>query len=638
MSFRITLDGQNLGDPQEWRELAIVSEWSDDIFTTTCSNTFTFAGEAYEYLIDLYDSAYCSVVVARIYVCDDLVHEGRLYLSEATIDRVQCTIRVNVSDIGWNAYIKNKAKQKFFVDVARSSDGTSITAASSTDITMHSVSAGTDLANDATCYSAFEVLQFLVSAMSDGVLGFASDFFETGDGSSDFITTGLEIRDRATTNPAPECSWDVVYKDLKKLYDLRVWTEDDGGTETVRVEPFYYFQDATEATEFAALSSLTESVDADQLYSRIKIGSKSARDYQEDTPNTSFTNDSYIGWDEEEYNIAGDCVVDNDLDLQVSQLVVDSNSIENQLNGNDSQDNKLFLLRASLAYPGTYKTEQSDLQGSGSFLYNEHYTNSQVLTRWEPRIHNTVFRYTNAGGADFEAQTSADQDVAVSCSWGDPADACGYGATVPYDNEILDAGGNYDAVTNYDFTLPAVGTYLFVFDYDVDVTIGSIIGGLTGPDLIHKITTNLYETTGAVDYATRDFVFTDFRPLTGPLGSPVTATKNFRFSHTFAYTGLSGDKVRGYVSFTNNTGLGTIGAQATFKTGCSFRSEGLLLNPSSGVKVYRTDVPITPEQWDAIQDNRAQQLALNGERGFIRRVSWLPFGTSTIETDQVVSL
>ena len=87
MSFRITLDGQNLGDPQEWRELAIVSEWSDDIFTTTCSNTFTFAGEAYEYLIDLYDSAYCSVVVARIYVCDDLVHEGRLYLSEATIDR-----------------------------------------------------------------------------------------------------------------------------------------------------------------------------------------------------------------------------------------------------------------------------------------------------------------------------------------------------------------------------------------------------------------------------------------------------------------------------------------------------------------------------------------------------------------------
>jgi len=408
--------------------------------------------------------------------------------------------------------------------------------------------------------------------------------------------------------------------------------------ETVRVEPYWYFQDESEETQFDSLSSLTERMDVEQLYGRIKIGSRNYREYEEDTPNTSFTDESYIGWVEEEYNIAGDCVIDNDLDLQYSELLADSNSIENQINGGEQNDSRLFLLDTYLAYPGTYKTVQSDLLGTGDGLYNEKFTNQKILERWAGRIHNTVFRYENAGGADFEAKTSADQEVVVGCSWGDPPDTCSYGSVIPFDNEISDPGGNYDAVTNYVFTLPASGTYLFVFDYNVDVLIGSIIGGLTGTELVNKITTTLYEATGTVDYADRDFVFTDFRPLTGPGGSPVTATKNFKFSHTFAYTGLLNDEIRGYVTFTNNTGFPALGSSATFKTGCAFRSEGIIVNPSSGVRVFNTEVPIGKDTWDGIQDNRAQQISLNNNKGFLRRLEWRPFGISAIETEQIVSL
>lgn len=640
--FKLTLDGQYLGDPIEWTQLSIVSSWDKDLFLTVCETGFTFVGDAYEYLLGLYDAGYCTVVDAAIVLCeggsDDVVYEGRIFLSESIINRGKCTITGNISDIGYNAFIKNKIKQKFFVNIGRSSNGTAITPASSTDVTLHDVAAGTDLANAAVCYSAFEVFTFLAAAMSDGVVGFASDFFETGEGATDMVTTGLEIRDRATVNEAPEISWNQLYGDLKKIYNLRLWTERVAGVETIRIEPFWYFRDGSQTTTFENLPDLTENIDAAQLYSRIRIGSSNSREYDEDTPNTSFTNSSYIGWDAEEYNIAGDCVIDNDLDLQFSALTADSNSIENQINGNDDSDKGIFILSTYLAYPGTYKTVQTDLAGTGDSLYNAKYTNNTVLDRWNDRIHNTVFRYENAGGADFEAKTSADQEVVVSCSWGDPPDTCGYGAAIPFDNEISDPGGNYDAVTNFNFTLPAVGTYLFMFDYNVDVLIGSIIGGVTGADLVSTIRTTMYEDSAGAEYAERDFVFTDFRPLTGPSGSPVTATKNFQFSQFFAYSGLMGDKVRGYVTFFNNTGLGALGSTATFLTGCTYRSQGLIANPSSGIKVYRSDVSLGRSKWQDIQDNRAQLLNLNANPGYIRTIRWLPFGMTSVETEQVITL
>ena len=640
--FKLTLDGQYLGDPLEWKELSILSSWSEDLFTTVCETGFTFVGDSYEYLVGLYDAGYCTVVEAAIVVCEsgsnEVIYEGRIFLSESTINRGKCTITGTVSDIGYNAFIKNKIRQKFFVNIARSSNGSAITAATSTDVTLHDVAAGTDLANGAVCYSAFEVFTFLAAAMSDGVVGFASDFFETGDGATDMITTGLEIRDRATVNEAPEISWDQLYGDLKKIYNLRLWTQDVAGVETIRVEPFWYFRDDSETTEFEDLPDVTEKIDAKQLYSRIKIGSRNSREYDEDTPNTSFTNSSYIGWDVEEYNIAGDCVVDNDLDLQFSELTADSNSVENQINGNEESDKSIFIISTYLAYPGTYKTVQTDLAGTGDSLYNAKYANNSVLDRWNDRIHNTVFRYGNAGGADFEAKTSADQEVFVSCSWGDPPDTCGYGAAVPFDNEISDPGGNYDAVTNFNFTLPAAGTYLFVFDYDVDVLIGSIIGGFTGTELVNTIRTTLYEDVAGAEYAERDFVFTDFRPLTGPLGSPITATKNFQFSQFFAYSGLMGDEVRGYVTFFNNTGLGALGSTATFLTGCTYRSQGLIAAPNSGIKVYQSEVNLGESKWQTIQDNRAQLINLNTNSGYIRSIKWQPFGLTKVETEQVITL
>jgi len=640
--FRLTLDGQNFTDPLEWRDFSIVRAWEEDVFQKKVELSYTFIGDAYAYIVAQYETSFCGQIAVKIYVCEDEVFSGLMFLSEIDIDRVRCEVSAPISNDNYNAFIKNKADQKYVVNIGRASDGSSITACSDIETDFHNVADGSYYPNVRRVYDAFDVLQFLVVAMSDGQMAFQSDFFTTGAGYGDTFCTGLEIRDPDATNPAPEVSWSEAYGALKKIWNLAIDVVNVAGVQTLVVEPYGYFRNPNVSQSLTGLGSIKESIDAEALYSVIDIGANTYRRAEEEDPTTSFPNLPYKTWKKESYNVGGSCVVKNNLDLTVSDIVVDSNSIQAQLLAVDvlAADQSVFLVRTQDGYSGRETVQYPLLVGDGNYYYNGAYTNETVLSNWANRIHNAPFRFTSGTNADFTATLSATQELQSGCAtttafWGDPADTCALGDAIPFDNVTFDPGGNYDTV-NYYYELPTSGTYIFTVDYYFDATISTLIQFPKGPDLIFTLRTHLYEELSAQDIETRDFTFQDFRPEPG--GVLAAATKGFFVSHFFVYSGLGGDRIRPYVEFFQGVPLIQLGTTLNFLTPTTFRSSGFLVESDSALRVYNGDTQIKYTEWQSIEGTPYRNILLNDTySGTIRRVEWRPFGVSSVELEQVIN-
>jgi hypothetical protein len=330
-AFRLTLDGQNFTDPVEWREFSIAKTWNDDVLLETAQLSYTFIKDAYDYILSVYEQGFCAQIDAKVYIRGTLRFRGKIFLSDIEIDRIKQTISATISNEDYNSYIKNKARQQYILDVGRASNGLAIPACVPVATAFHAVSDGSYYADDRNVYDAYDVLEFLVAAMSDGNMAFESEFFSTGNGYGDTFTTGREIRMPDPLNTAPALSWEDAYGSLKKIWNLGIAIIDDNGTPTLKVEPYSFFRNFGVSERFDDLNTLTESVDTGQLYSVINIGSPQARRFDQDIPNTLYPPGPYKTWESETYNISGTCVVENELDLTVTAIVIDSNSIENQL-------------------------------------------------------------------------------------------------------------------------------------------------------------------------------------------------------------------------------------------------------------------------------------------------------------------
>lgn len=114
MTWRLTLDGQNFSNPIEWRDDQYDAGWEDDFFAIKGSGSFTFQGDAYQYIKSVYDAGYCSTIDVRIYLCGERFFDGLIFVSEGSYDLVKCTVNVAVADNSYLAIINNKRKQKYF--------------------------------------------------------------------------------------------------------------------------------------------------------------------------------------------------------------------------------------------------------------------------------------------------------------------------------------------------------------------------------------------------------------------------------------------------------------------------------------------------------------------------------------------
>ena len=600
MSWRITLDGQNLGDPIEWKQDSYTASWSDDFFAVSGSGSFTFAGEAYEYIKGIYDSGYCNTIESKIYICDSLFHTGLIFVSEASFDLIKCTVNVAVSDNGYLAILKNKRKQEYFPGVGKASDQSTIAEAPETLIEFHNVTTGASEGLK-KCYRVYDVFDFLVRALTNDTMAFTSDFFSTGLGKDLVLISGADLQGLSYTTLTNNLSisWQTLWDDMRALYCLRGSTFDDNGVITVRIEPFDYWRTAISSLVIDDMRVLTEGIDTEKIYSNVSMGSGKFRQFSDDTPNTSYPNTVLITWDSQTYNMVGECVVDNTLDLTVKKLVIDSNSIENELNGDNVYDREVFLVETDGS-----STIQFETLSTGFYYYNQNLNNNSTLQRWSSRIHNSVFSNNGGGLGDFVASLSTDTALDTFVS-------------PDFNNEISDPDGAYNPafLTGF-YTLPASGLYLFEADFVMDVT-------WTGTAVPSITIQNAFVPSGLFDFQLVEKTL--FNPNTSEF---TTSNVRYNWTQVYAYEGLVGEGC-----FLANAAISLpTGVSGTWLAATQWKTTGLIVNNATPVK-RNTEYPLTPDQYSQIISDITKPLILKGEASYISEIKFDVFGSSTINTE-----
>ena len=444
-------------------------------------------------------------------------------LSKYDVD--QRIISTKILDESFDAKIDNNKSLKAFVDVGLSKNSEEIQAASPVDIDFFLPSAdfSTYIGAVREGYRVFDCFRFIIDYMTDGQVGFKSDLF-SGDYYNWMLFNGKEIRQGTGGGGGfqLEVSFKELFIELHKKTNLSFAIEPSpvgyANQFQLRLEETDFFEQNDAIVTLDNVAEILMSFNKDELYSDVNIGSKSF----DDDIVLSYPPLNFKAFKEENYTIAGQCNIDKTLKL-VSEYIIDTNIIEDILvNGVDKYDKKTFIVITDGVKAIKYKeydapistgTDTSgtvnklidstanfigdgvsvgdmainmltgltanvdaidsaislsldtDIFNNGDdyqvrdspFSYNNPLTNVEVISRFIGGLPNSVLKHIGSGGnANFAANQST---TSVHTSFPITLDP------IPYDDDstppFFDDGGNYDNVTNFDYTVPSSGLYGF---------------------------------------------------------------------------------------------------------------------------------------------------------------------------------
>lgn len=456
--FNHYINGELLStEPIGWQEFSLNISRDRDAKSLLIKYpiTLTFTGDGWNILKDVFDSeqGYCLDVDYRVEKsCNtgfSTLFEGKIFISQVEFNLNKCQAQAQVTDNSFFARIFNNKSLQTSLDVVRSKNGEVISSIVSTDITVFTPPFGPNLPDDRKMYDVRDVFEFLVQWMSDGEIGFRSDFYDNlPDTEKVAICTGSELRQGLGNGTVPNVSFDDIFLDQANIYNLlmTIETEADGDV-FLRIEDDEFFFGSANQIELAEIDDMVEGVFEDDLYSSIEFGSPGS-----DTTG-SFPQVSFISWNDEEFIIGGQCNTDNPLILTLD-AVTNNNVIEDILGGDVDFDDDVVLIQyteSNLTATNTDPLETNEL------FYNEQFLNSSISARYDLQgnIQQTIgdgndgFRASSTGTISQNITTGSFQTVA---------------SPFPFDDDSTppntDPNGNYDTVT-FRYTAPLSGIYAF---------------------------------------------------------------------------------------------------------------------------------------------------------------------------------
>jgi hypothetical protein len=306
-----------------------------------------------------------------------------------------CAVTVQVVDAGFLSLIDNNKDIKAFLNVPRSKNDVDITSSTvvQTDLIMkQATSTDADTPADRYGVRVYDAFRFLIAFMSDGQIGFVSDYFlpETNPSNptetrNPTIMTGYSVRIGAEVDPNddvwPYISFNDLYRDINKLYNISFAIESVGGVPTMRIEPKAYFQQTYSGLTFDYPDEIKQAADDGTFYQLVKFGSTKS-----ETKNfTYYPQERFQSWLKEEYHLGGQCNTSAILDLQLQVLTSDPNVIMRSLpiatGGLDEDDNddSPFIV----VFDGNNETVFSiNPANINRFYYNDRLTNLSVANRY----------------------------------------------------------------------------------------------------------------------------------------------------------------------------------------------------------------------------------------------------------------
>jgi len=417
--------------------------------------TLKFIGDGFNILKDKFDEpqGYCEDFDYRVEKsCDagfTTLFRAKIFISKIEFNLNKKTAESQIEDNSFFARVFNNKSLPATIDVGKSKNDVVITTPTAIDLTLFTPSTGADLPDTREVYDVKDVFTFLTQWMSDGEIGFRSDFYDNlADDESTSIATGTQIRTFAGV--APTLSFDELFQDQRKLYNLLMTIETDpDGSVFLRVEDDEFFFGSGNTISLTDLDDMIESVIEEDLFSSVKFGSEGSGTIG------TFPQFTFQSWNDEEFIISGQCNSDNQLDLTIDS-VTNSNVIEAILGGDDDFDDDIVFIQYTKSTSAATKTNPQNNIPADT-IYNEQYLNSDVSVRYD--LQGNITRFLGDGDDEFQASNTVDViELAVP-------NAGTITEPFPYDDDFtppnFDPNGNYTLGPDFRYTFPLTGVYTF---------------------------------------------------------------------------------------------------------------------------------------------------------------------------------
>lgn len=473
--YRCLLDGNILNDdPIGWdkfkQRIHTVPELNARLLKIDVS--LIFHGDGFDYLLTQYNTlGHCGLVDFEWQeLNNDLqtyrrVHTGYIFISDISIDRKEMQISSQVEDNSFYARINNNKNIETFVWGERTKNNVVIPEAVASTVTYVDPDCVTTYTSPQFAhYRVFDLFTYLVSFCTDANVDFVSDLFDVGgDFDGLMVTCGAAIRltplglqEVSFQANFQKLSFQKLFTEVNKKIHIGMRIEVSGGRPRVRIERDSYFRQTTVMHTCANIDRVTESIEKEKLYAKIKLGSTKT----DNALSLSFPEDiTLLGFKQEEFIILGECNLDKELNL-VSDFIVSSNIIEDcLLNAATSYDTDFFFVMTEPLY-ANYITKMGNVFGDPSpCQYNLDLTNVNVTQNWLSGIPNSMAQYFGDPLDLFKAQTTIVRPLlpfASSVATQEP---------IVYNDDsstgFFDVNGDYNAVAFFDFTSPVSGSYSF---------------------------------------------------------------------------------------------------------------------------------------------------------------------------------
>lgn len=395
--YKILLDGLQIYDAPiglDDMEFSILRDDGfsngDQIIRYRATSTLTFIGDAYKYLCQKKKESICNILSCKILTqCDtgyELLFSGNIPISWVEFNHTTCTAQSQIRDNSFSAFVKDFIKTEVNLWSTKTKNCLPITGIEKNiDFSKIHNSAGS--AKEVLCFDVIAVLNYIIKYITDNKMSVVSNYYSTPTsvfGSNLYaITTGFNLRNTSSHGDIeaiyPTLSFEKVFKELRKKH--RVFMDVVG--DTIYIEPESSMYENTQIFEIDGLpNDIRESVDKTRLFNGFKIGSSNTK--LQNNSNAYYQSTKLNMWGEYNLSSCGDCTTTTDsenanIDI-VSEFIIDSNMIHEQLNTSDTGNDKSVYLVNYFEENGV--TEAMREYIGGEWVYNTAITNQKVIDSW----------------------------------------------------------------------------------------------------------------------------------------------------------------------------------------------------------------------------------------------------------------
>lgn len=643
VDIRFLIDGGDYGQPINANEFGftISEESAINARIVSFNNDLIFIAGAFEYIYNnLIDTGGCSLIKVDVqYLCAGIwkrLTNGYIVVSECVFDLDRCSVTTKLYDDSFSTKINNNKSIPFFSDSNITKNLQPIVPPE-----VHYVNLFNPANNEyqttsntgfITIYDAFK---HLVGCMSDNLVDFESDYFrnqidEYGYGTTLMVSNGKAIRSDSSINT--NLVFEKLYNALNKRLRLgMVIQRQPNGKPLLRIEDYAYFQQLSPSVNLYNQPEIKFNYDSTQLYASVDFGSDPfLNDFEcgDDTQRCSFPQTTFRGFRDETFGVLGECNTTNKLDLSSSDIIFDTNIIENiyRFDAEDYDSDVVLVDSNWFGFANPIFANQGDPLGVGGHVYNANYINEQVANNWLGGYPNSLYQYLQGFNplftefrAELDISSSNDPQNWDINSAANESFSAWNGMPIKYPNVNFDVGNNFN---DGRYVIPYDGVYTFRCDIQKGITFH--------PD-------NIYANYVAViqRFATDDTTLIEERGGIGVFQN-INSLTNVNVIATFVC--VAGDIIR-----TDIVGRSTIGdsltiplryqvgAKRTFFEGRGRpfgRSELVPVDPNQIRRLlYKFDRPLTMTEIEAILDNTSRPIAfgrwddpLRTIEGYIKKV------------------